>query len=154
MTASELLSQLRENGVEVKTSGQDRLVIDAPKGSIASELRNALTVHKVELLQILKEEQNVAPAEAAAPDVSVSAPEVPPTPPAPAKAVTAEDSAATLADAEIKQLEGELLRLRTEEEARRGEFEASRLAAENALHAEQERRREAEAERARQRAEQ
>jgi len=155
MTASELLSQLRETGVAVKTSGEDRLVIDAPKGSITSELRNALTVHKAELLQILKAEQTVAPAvKAAAPEVKLSAPEVPPTPPAPAKPVTEEDSAAALADAEIKQLEGELLRLRTEEEGRRGEFEANRLAAENALRAEHERRREAEEQKARERAEQ
>src|SRR5260370_832805 len=99
MTASELLSQLREIGVEVKTSGDDRLVIDAPKGSITSELRNALTLHKASLLQILKDEQTVAPAvEAAAPDVS--APAVSPTPPAPVKPVAEEDSAATLADAE------------------------------------------------------
>ena len=57
MTAHELLAQLREKGVEVKTSGDDRLVIDAPKGTITEELRSALSAHKAELLQILKAEQ-------------------------------------------------------------------------------------------------
>jgi len=39
MTAHELLSQLRARGVEVKTSGDDRLVIDAPRGTVNEELR-------------------------------------------------------------------------------------------------------------------
>src|SRR4030088_1846987 len=57
MTAHDLLSQLREKGVEVKTSGDDRLVIDAPRGTINEELRSALAANKAELLQILKAEQ-------------------------------------------------------------------------------------------------
>src|SRR2546427_10572373 len=57
MTASGLLSQLRESGVEIKISGDDRLVIDAPRGAITPELRSALASHKPELLQILRAEQ-------------------------------------------------------------------------------------------------
>jgi hypothetical protein len=57
MTAHELLSQLREKGVEVKASGDDRLVIDAPRGAVTEALRTALSAHKAELLQILKTEQ-------------------------------------------------------------------------------------------------
>ena len=57
MTARNLLAQLREKGIEIKTSGADRLVIDAPKGAITPELRSALSAHKVELLQILNSEQ-------------------------------------------------------------------------------------------------
>src|SRR5882672_938465 len=52
-----LLAQLREKGIEIKTSGDDRLVIDAPKGAITPELRSALSAHKVELLQILNSER-------------------------------------------------------------------------------------------------
>lgn len=77
MTAHELLAQLREKGVEVKTSGDDRLVIDAPRGTITEELRGALSAHKAELLQILKAEQT-APNEAAeshAPEPIASAPQ-------------------------------------------------------------------------------
>ena len=48
MTAHDLLLQLREKGVEIKTSGDDRLVIDAPKGTITEELRSALSAHKAE----------------------------------------------------------------------------------------------------------
>jgi hypothetical protein len=59
MTAHELLAQLREKGVEVKTSGDDRLVIDAPKGAITEELRGALSANKAGLLQILKAEQTI-----------------------------------------------------------------------------------------------
>src|SRR4030088_2183725 len=57
MTAHDLLSQLRQKGVEVKTSGDDRLVIDAPKGTVTEELRSALSANKAELLRILKAEQ-------------------------------------------------------------------------------------------------
>ncbi len=57
MTARDLLLQLRAKGVEVKTSGNDRLVIDAPKGIINEDLRSALAANKAELLRILKAEQ-------------------------------------------------------------------------------------------------
>ena len=52
MSARELLVQLREKGVEVKANG-DRLVIDAPRGTITPDLREALSANKAELLQIL-----------------------------------------------------------------------------------------------------
>src|SRR6266850_1661420 len=157
MTAHELLAQLREKGVEVKTSGEDRLVIDAPRGAITDELRSALAAHKAELMQILKAEQaeskpvvldsEVAASPLSAPSISEQPrAKVPP----PDESVLVAASTAE----EINQLQTELMRLRTEEEARRAEVEAARLAAEHALRAEQERWRRAEEEGARRRAEQ
>src|SRR5687768_13147006 len=52
MSARELLVQLREKGVDVKANG-DRLVIDAPRGAITPDLRDALSANKAEILQIL-----------------------------------------------------------------------------------------------------
>src|SRR5438874_12470350 len=76
MTAHELLSQLRARGVEVKTSGDDRLVIDAPRGTVNEELRAALSANKAGLLQILKDErieaEAPASAEATAPEPALS----------------------------------------------------------------------------------
>ncbi|MEK6336704.1 MAG: HEAT repeat domain-containing protein [Acidobacteriota bacterium] len=153
MTAHDLLSELRAKGVELKTSGDDRLVIDAPKGTITEELRRDLAAHKAELLQILKtelEEKNVAdqretgtifPAISAEPRAQTAP-----------RYETAQVAASTAE--EINQLRVELTRLRTEEEARRAEVEAARLAAEHALRAEQEHWRQAEEESARRRAEQ
>jgi hypothetical protein len=179
MTAHELLAQLREKGVEVKTSGDDRLVIDAPKGTITEELRGALSAHKAELLHILKTEH---PATAAAPESHASesiagnpqttapaqerAPVVPEfappahvldeaatvTPPIQSSTPVEDQAVASSAGTEIEQLEAELMHLRTAEEARRAEVEAARLAAGNALRAEQERWRQMEEETARQRA--
>src|SRR2546430_6434758 len=57
MTAHELLTELRTKGVEIKASSEDRLVIDAPKGTITEELRAALSGNKADLLTILKAEQ-------------------------------------------------------------------------------------------------
>src|SRR2546430_17010925 len=57
MTAHELLTELRTKGVEIKASSEDRLVIDAPKGTITEELRAALSGSKADLLTILKAEQ-------------------------------------------------------------------------------------------------
>ena len=54
MTAHELLSELRAKGVEVSSSGDGRLVIDAPKGTITEDLRSSLSAHKSELLKILE----------------------------------------------------------------------------------------------------
>ena len=136
MTAHELLSQLRAKGVELKTSGDDRLIIDAPKGTITEELRNALSANKADLIHILKTEQEQNQQSAA--DNRIDAP--PPTTavhaegsrarvPAPDKSTLV---AASIAE-EVAQLQTELMRLRTEEEARRSEVEASRLAAEHAL---------------------
>src|SRR5213075_80167 len=56
MTAHELLTELRTKGVEIKASSEDRLVIDAPKGTITEELRAALSGSKADLLTILKAE--------------------------------------------------------------------------------------------------
>jgi len=145
MIARNLLSELREKGVEVKTSGDDRLVIDAPKGAITPELRNALAAHKVELLQILKSEQQAQAPTPSAPEVAEA--------PIASKQIDEEGSHASLATEEIKQLEAELMRLRTEEQTRRAEFESGRLAAEHALRVEHERRSQSEAESSRQRAE-
>jgi len=168
MTAHDLLSQLRQKGVEVKISGDDRLVIDAPKGTVTEDLRSALSANKAELLRILKAEQ-AANAKAdelpelipTAPPIARPAPEVGPA--AAAKPVPAalkapalmEDEDETIAAStteEITQLEAELMRLRTEEEGRRAEVEAARLSAENALRTEQEQWRQIEEETARQRA--
>ena len=43
MTAHDLLSELRAKGVDIKTSGDDRLVIDAPRGTVTDDLRTALS---------------------------------------------------------------------------------------------------------------
>ncbi len=177
MTAHDLLSELRAKGVEVRTSGDDRLVVDAPKGTITEDLKSALSAHKAELLRILKaeqtkptedvvsEEQQPAPvaqyATAAARPLTI-APEVmshvakepgpaAPPPRPPVKQVEEAPVVASTAD-EISRLEAELMRLRTEEEGRRAEIEAARLSAENALRIEQERWRQQEEETARQRA--
>jgi hypothetical protein len=56
MTANELLTKLREQGIEVRTSGDDNIIIDAPVGMMTGDLRSAIASHKLELLQILKEE--------------------------------------------------------------------------------------------------
>jgi len=167
MTAHELLTELRTKGVEIKASSEDRLVIDAPKGTITEELRAALSGNKADLLTLLKAEQMEEVAETAVPQPEVqnvqvsqrpsifatesratTAPSVPPTvsqPPASAPPVSA-------ASEEIARLEAELTRLQTEETARRSEVEAERLAAENALRVEQERWRKVEEELARNRA--
>src|SRR5438093_394577 len=64
MTAHELLTELRSKGVEIKASSEDRLVIDAPKGTITEDLRAALSGNKAALLTILKAEQVQKDAEA------------------------------------------------------------------------------------------
>src|SRR5882724_4742818 len=152
MTAHELLSQLRSRGVEVKTSGDDRLVIDAPRGTVNEELRAALSANKAGLLQILKDENMEAEAPASA---EATAPEPAPLPvlEAPAPPPHVDDQIAASTAEEIGQLQAEVMRLRIEEEARRAEVESARLAAENALRVEQERWRQQEEEIARQRAE-
>jgi len=151
MTAHELLSQLRARGVEVKTSGDDRLVIDAPKGTVNEELRAALSANKAGLLQILKEENIQANTRTNAEAAPGPAPLRVLEPPAPPQHV--DDQIAASTAEEIGQLQTELTRLKIEEEARRAEVETARLAAENALRVEQERWRQQEEEIARQRAE-
>jgi hypothetical protein len=157
MTAHELLNELREKGVEVKTSGDDRLVIDAPRGTITQELRSALAANKAELLQILKAEQPADEPAVATSEIdepAFSAPDVEEQRPA-MGAPMGEDAVAAASTAEeIAQLQSELMRLRTEEEARRAEVEAARLATEHHLRTEQERWRKADEEGARRRAEQ
>src|SRR5438270_2436156 len=155
MTAHELLTELRSKGVEIKASSEDRLVIDAPKGTITEELRTALTGNKADLLTILKAEQVQGAEAVSQPEVrSVRVPEqspvggmeslataAPSLPSVPASvsqpAVTPQPASAV--SEEIARLEAELTRLQTEETARRSEVEAERLAAENALRVEQER---------------
>jgi tubulysin polyketide synthase-like protein/HEAT repeat protein len=152
MTAHELLSQLRAKGVELNASGDDRLVIDAPKGTINEEIRSSLATHKAELLEILKQQRIVESP--AVEDVTAA-----PQPVAPSKmtatpaASAAESRVADSVAEEVAQLDRELMQLRTEEEARRAEVEAARLAAENALRIEQEQWRKQEEEIARRRAE-
>jgi hypothetical protein len=157
MTAHELLSQLRAKGVELKTSGGDRLIIDAPKGTITQELRDALAAYKADLLQILKseQEQNQEPTADSRVDAYLTGRPVQ-AEVARAQVLAPDESALVAASTaeEIAQLQSELMRLRTEEEARRAEVEASRLAAEQGLRNEQERWRQAEEESARRRAEQ
>src|SRR5437867_1857318 len=156
MTASSLLSQLRELGVEIKVSADDRLVIDAPRGAITPELRSALASHKPELLQILKADQTAKVAATTPgpqePVAAVSAGKTGPSRSAEAPAL--ETQAPSAGSGEISRLEAELLGLRSAEAARRAEVEAERAAAENALQLEQERWRKAEEESARRRAEQ
>ena len=164
MTAHELLSELRAKGVEVSSSGDGRLVIDAPKGTITEDLRSSLGAHKAELLQILEKRTNVEPSPARdlapqmPPPVAAVMPRVAPLPAAQATPLppkSNEDHAVVASVAEeIRQLEGELTRLRTDEEARRAEVEAERLAAEHSLRMEQEQWRQQEEEIARRRAEQ
>jgi hypothetical protein len=160
MTAHDLLTQLRAKGVEVKTSGDDRLVIDAPRGTVTDELRAALSANKNALIQLLKDEQTNAQAEieltetaavsaASIPSFTpetVAPPQAPPTvrqssvmqaPSAPASSIATPDEAASTA-AEIAQLQAELDRLRSVEAARRAEVDSARMAAEDALRVEQE----------------
>lgn len=153
MTARELLSQLREKGVELSTAGGDRLVIDAPKGTITPELRSALAENKSELIKILSappiEPAPAAPEDGGTPPVLAKEPEKFQVP-EPEEASRLDGSVAE----EIKQLQVELMRLRTEEEARRAQVEAGRLAVEHGLSHERQRWRQSEEEAARRRAEQ
>src|SRR6185503_14915583 len=81
--AHDLLSQLRAKGVDVKTSGDDRLVIDAPRGTVTEELRVALSANKADLIKILKDEaantQAITETLQAAP--AQPSPDLPPAPP-------------------------------------------------------------------------
>lgn len=156
MTAQSLLSQLRDKGVELKISDADRLVVDAPKGALTSELKKALAANKAEILQALKAERNPDPESLApGPDgpaepVTAKVPE--PIVSAPAPTPNSEPAPSSPAGEEIKRLQEELARLRAEEDERRSEAEARRLAAEHAQRVEQERQRRIDEEVARQRA--
>src|ERR1043165_7095932 len=178
MTAHDLLSQLRAKGVDIKTSGDDRLVIDAPRGTITDELRTALSANKAALIQLLKTENtgdegardlNAAPAPAPAARVMPEAPAAvranesvfqqtdslsyPMAPPVAEAPKPGKDEIASSTDEEIAQLEIELKRLRSEESARRVEVDAARMTAEDLLRSEQARWDEQEQEMARRRAE-
>lgn len=159
MSARELLVQLKEKGVDLKANG-DRLVIDAPRGTITPDLRDALSANKAELLKILSAPpiENARPRapEPVAPPAAraISQTERRGEPSAPAherQQVSPETSSIV---EEIGQLEAELIRLRTEEEGRRAEFEAARLAAERTFSQESQRWRKDQEEAARRRAEQ
>ena len=52
MNADQLLGELRARGVVLEAAG-DRLRVDAPRGAITPELREALTAHKAEVLALL-----------------------------------------------------------------------------------------------------
>jgi hypothetical protein len=52
MTASELLIELRSRGAIIEANG-DRLRIDAPKGTVTTELRDALSQQKSEIILLL-----------------------------------------------------------------------------------------------------
>src|ERR1041385_7524041 len=150
MTAHDLLSQLRAKGVDIKSSGEDRLVIDAPRGTITDDLRTALSANKLALIQILKDEDasaqipvetNRTPApESARPSPSPQA--VPPVqnlvqqpepsysmePIAGAKEPAAPRSKNDVADntaEEVARLQNDLMRLRRDESARRAEVDAA-----------------------------
>jgi hypothetical protein len=118
MTAHELLLQLRAKGVEVNASGDGRLIIDAPKGTITEDLRSSLSTHKAELLEILKQ-QNALDAppsrEVVAEMLPVAAEKslvVARPVEAPAPSVLNEDQAVAASVAEeVTQLESELMRL-------------------------------------------
>lgn len=53
MNAAQLLTELKGRGVMLEAKG-DRLVIDAPKGTVTPELREVLAERKAELLTLLK----------------------------------------------------------------------------------------------------
>src|SRR5689334_20545130 len=136
MSPRELLVQLREKGVEIKSNG-DRLIIDAPKGAITPDLRDALAANKAELLKILNAplpvekpspgaiEKSEAPKPVAPSAVwrvassrsqsgAPAPPPVPVVPPSapPAQADVEASQATSVVAAEITQLEAELARLR------------------------------------------
>jgi hypothetical protein len=52
MNAAELIIELETRGVQIEVTG-DRLRVDAPKGAITPELREALVACKAEVLAIL-----------------------------------------------------------------------------------------------------
>src|SRR5215471_15723769 len=133
MTAHELLSQLRARGVEVKTSGDDRLVIDAPRGTITEEMRTELSANKAALIQILKDEEvnalPVKPVSAPPPVFTAPAPQTlpvpqaapapvaPPAAPTPHIPATLKEPVVDSRAQEIAALQAELGKLRADEAA-------------------------------------
>ncbi|MEA2204101.1 MAG: TubC N-terminal docking domain [Blastocatellia bacterium] len=152
MSAYNLLSDLRQAGVVVKASGNDRLVVDAPKGALTAEMRAALAEHKKELLAILTVtgEQHDAAAPTLSQARELAAPVAPPpvigrpelVRSAPAEyqpdsklstehgisarrdvSTAAQEPADSIED-KIRRLEQEAAQLRAQQEARRAEIEA------------------------------
>lgn len=56
MNLGELLAELSERGVKLSVDGE-QLCIQAPKGSLTPDLRNALATHKPEIIQLLHRSQ-------------------------------------------------------------------------------------------------
>jgi hypothetical protein len=59
MTVQSLIQRCAELGIKLELKGdeEDRVLVDAPKGALTTELREALAAHKPELLAILKTQQ-------------------------------------------------------------------------------------------------
>lgn len=55
MSAAKLLAELKERGISLEANG-DRLKVNAPKGAVTPELREALSEQKAELLTLLRSE--------------------------------------------------------------------------------------------------
>ena len=56
MTAQSLMRRCAELGIKLalKSDGDDRLLVDAPKGALTAELRDELSERKTDLIAILK----------------------------------------------------------------------------------------------------
>src|SRR5262249_47327056 len=124
MTARELLAYLRAKGVEVTASGDGRLVINAPKGTITEDIRDSLIAYKVEMLEILKKQDVFASPGAQEHRLESTSPQAVVEMPSHPRVAVEDRPVATNVDDEIAQLETEIRRLRTEEEARRAQVEA------------------------------
>ena len=55
MSAGLLLADLLARGVRLTAAGE-RLVVDAPKGVVTDDLRQLITIHKLELLSLLEDD--------------------------------------------------------------------------------------------------
>lgn len=60
MNRSQLLKELDKWGVKLSVNG-DRLVIEAPKNVLTSELRDALKEHKPQIIDLLRQSQAITP---------------------------------------------------------------------------------------------
>jgi len=147
MTPQALLSRLREQGIQIRISGADRLAVDAPKGALTPELRNALSTFKTEILQELqKEEQGKEPQ----PSTPLVMPQAHASPADREPSALTDDSATASGDVNSQQTD--LVRLRAEIEALRIDTRNRRAAAESAMRMEEEHCRKIDEEVARQRA--
>src|SRR6266536_1237070 len=147
MTPRALLSRLREQGIQIRISGADRLAVDAPKGALTPELRNALSTFKTEILQELqKEEQDKEPK----PLTPLVMPQAHASP-ADREPSALTDDSVTASD-DINSQQTDLVRLKAEIEALRIDTRNRRAAAESAMRIEEEHCRKIDEEVARQRA--